>query len=85
MPLFPGASNTASSKVTHLFASNVLQVFLHHDLSQPGFNLTLSQLSFCGPAEKQQDTKIRCVTLLPGNILGKRSREVLCVSELDVK
>lgn len=79
MPLFPGTSNTAASEVTHLFAGDILQVFLHHDLPQPGFNLTLGQLSFCRPAEKQQDTKIRCVTLLPGNILSKRSREVLCV------
>ncbi len=44
-------SNPASEALTHLFAGDILQVLLHHDLPQAGFDLTLCQLSFCRSAE----------------------------------
>lgn len=52
--------NTINAFCTHLFTGNILQVFLHHDLPEPGFDLTLRQLSFSGPAKKDQDADIRC-------------------------
>lgn len=47
---------TKTPKVPHwkhlyLFAGDVLQVFLHHDLPQTGFDLSLRQLPFRRPAE----------------------------------
>lgn len=48
-----------SAFCTHLFTGHILQVFLHHDPPEPGFNLTLRQLSFSGPAKKKQDANIR--------------------------
>lgn len=38
----------------YLFGGDVLQVFLHHDLPQTGFDLSLRQLSLCWTAEEQR-------------------------------
>lgn len=47
----------------YLFAGDILQVFLHHDLPQTGFDLSLRQLPFCRPAEAP--TKANLPSLLP--------------------
>lgn len=49
--LFGASSNPACAAPTHLFAGDILEVFLHHDLPQTVFDLTLGQLSFCRSAE----------------------------------
>jgi len=41
----------APEALTHLFAGDILKVFLHHDLPQTGFDLTLRQLSLSRSAE----------------------------------
>lgn len=45
-------SRVADLKPLYLFAGDILQVFLHHDLSQSRFDLSLCQLSFCWTAEE---------------------------------
>lgn len=42
----------------YLFAGDILQVFLHHDLPQTGFDLSLRQLPFCRPAEAPPKTNL---------------------------
>lgn len=49
--MFGASANTPSEARSHLFAGDILKVFLHHDLPQTGFDLTLCQFSFCRSAE----------------------------------
>lgn len=49
--------------LSYLFAGDILQVFLHHDLPQTGFDLSLRQLPFCRPAEAPPKTNLP--SLLP--------------------
>lgn len=46
-------------KLQYLFAGDILQVFLHHDLPQTGFDLSLRQLSFCWTAEQPRKQNFR--------------------------
>lgn len=61
-----------SAFCTHLFTGDILQVFLHHDLPEPGFNLTLRQLPFSGPASKHM-TRFRTCDVTWLEEAGERS------------